>query len=594
MSDTTFVPGAVIASTWLNDVNDVVYGPTSPAGTFRAQLVASSGSSLVGHIASGTGAVATTTQAKLRERISVKDFGATGDGVTNDTAAIQAAITAAGAGKALYFPAGTYILTATLNALSNQSFEGDGPNNTILRRDTDYGDTIAFAAAGACSIRNMWFRHSNLPDPADVTLANKVTSASAHVRLTGGQGVVIEDCWFWRMPVQVEIADGSLIKINRCHMQGVWDTAYVAMQEGRASVRIGNVAYSQLISITTCYFGGSASVARNVTYTSSDSGASIYSIAEDRGNLYGIEVIRCEDLLIDGCYFGGNAETSLQVNPAASAVSLNHRILGNFFDGAGTNGAQIKYTTQSNGTYSTDVSIANNVFVGALLTFQGIVVINGLGTQPTLTGFNITGNVLQAMVGSAMLFYNAQGGVVANNTIGSYNGRNTSAGGDVTFSAGAYIGADSRNILFNGNIVGGATNSFGSPSFCYLAIVLTAAHGTIVEKNTVVIGSGLTGTLNGKIDKRLIQFTAAGNYTILGNEDVVVVNKTVGGATQVNLPALVPVGWAVTVKDGKGDAAANPIALIGTIDGAVNLTMNVNYQVKTVVWTGNEWNVIGS
>lgn len=39
----------------------------------------------------GSGAVATTVQAKLRETVSVKDFGAVGDGVTNDAPAIQAA-----------------------------------------------------------------------------------------------------------------------------------------------------------------------------------------------------------------------------------------------------------------------------------------------------------------------------------------------------------------------------------------------------------------------------------------------------------------------------------------------------------------------
>src|SRR5205085_11533274 len=41
----------------------------------------------------GTGAVTTTVNAKLREIVSVKDFGAACDGTTNDTAAVQAAIT---------------------------------------------------------------------------------------------------------------------------------------------------------------------------------------------------------------------------------------------------------------------------------------------------------------------------------------------------------------------------------------------------------------------------------------------------------------------------------------------------------------------
>lgn len=60
----------------------------------------------------GTGAVVGTVQAKLRESVSVKDFGAVGDGVTNDTAAFAAAsayITVQGGGK-LVIPQGTYIV----------------------------------------------------------------------------------------------------------------------------------------------------------------------------------------------------------------------------------------------------------------------------------------------------------------------------------------------------------------------------------------------------------------------------------------------------------------------------------------------------
>ena len=65
-----------------------------------ALLAASGGSALVGFIQAGTGAVARTAQAKMREQISVKDFGAVGDEATDDTTAIQAAITAVKIGRA--------------------------------------------------------------------------------------------------------------------------------------------------------------------------------------------------------------------------------------------------------------------------------------------------------------------------------------------------------------------------------------------------------------------------------------------------------------------------------------------------------------
>lgn len=65
----------------------------------------------------GAGAVERLASEKLKEWVSVKDFGAVGDGVADDTAAIQLAINAA-YGKTLYVPAGTYLLsTPTSGAL---------------------------------------------------------------------------------------------------------------------------------------------------------------------------------------------------------------------------------------------------------------------------------------------------------------------------------------------------------------------------------------------------------------------------------------------------------------------------------------------
>jgi hypothetical protein len=86
------------------------------ANSDLAALAASNGSSLIGFIQAGIGAVARTVQSKLRDTVSVKDFGAVGNGVADDTAAIQAAITYA---KTLTAPElivdyGTYLTSASL------------------------------------------------------------------------------------------------------------------------------------------------------------------------------------------------------------------------------------------------------------------------------------------------------------------------------------------------------------------------------------------------------------------------------------------------------------------------------------------------
>lgn len=87
----------------------------------------------------GVGAVATTVQDKLRESASVKDFGAVGDGVTDDTAAIQAAsdyVNSLGGGT-LYFPQGDYIITAPITVYSNMRVIGAGGAATKITKTTD-------------------------------------------------------------------------------------------------------------------------------------------------------------------------------------------------------------------------------------------------------------------------------------------------------------------------------------------------------------------------------------------------------------------------------------------------------------------------
>src|SRR5690606_19238273 len=87
--------------------------------------------------------------------VNVKDFGATGDGSTDDRTAIQAAITAA-AGRTVYFPkpSVTYKLTGTVTISSSTTLKGD---EATLQRTGATSDMLAISSASDIRIDGLRF-----------------------------------------------------------------------------------------------------------------------------------------------------------------------------------------------------------------------------------------------------------------------------------------------------------------------------------------------------------------------------------------------------------------------------------------------------
>jgi hypothetical protein len=82
---------------------------------------------------------------------NVRNFGAVGDGTTDDTAAITAAIAATRG--VVYFPAGSYLVTDTLTVTADRiTLQGDGPNKTLIVFNPTTAKTCFDLTKGASSI----------------------------------------------------------------------------------------------------------------------------------------------------------------------------------------------------------------------------------------------------------------------------------------------------------------------------------------------------------------------------------------------------------------------------------------------------------
>ena len=547
------------------------------------------GANLVPVVQAGTTARTTLDGVSNYVNASVKTFGAVGDGVADDTVAVQAAVTAAGVGGRVYFPTGTYLLSSTINCLANQQLIGNGVNNTIIRRFADYGNTFNFVNAGSANIRQMWFYHGTIPNVGFTTLTNLATTGS-HIRFQNAQGALIEDCWFWRMPFQINLEQGAGVRINRCNIQGCWNNFYPAAQEGIAGIYVGSVAYIQLVDIIDCYFAGSNSGAQSVNFTISDNGTQTVNFTgTNAGNQYAILVNECEGLLIDDCYLGGNTQSNILLS-ARGAIS-QVRITNNYFDGAGYAAPMINISPQNNTNYAILVNIANNHFNGEFAAYQSIGSNNAFGLTPTIVNFQITGNTMQANIGSGIFLRQAQGGLIANNVVAGYNARNLTPGGDVNYCTGIYV-VNSVSVKIDSNIVGGGVNNALPSAFTYQGVILAGTVVNVTEKNTVHNGTGTTGTIRGRVAQYTVVNSSGTNYQLLGTEETLVINNTTAASIQVTPPTLVPVGYAVTIKDGAGNASTRPIQFLGTVDGAVNPSYNTNYFFKTFLWNGTQWNTI--
>ena len=109
---------------------------SNPAGTNNLTIGNAAGVVTANtSIGFATAANVQTTKTNLNVTLNVKDYGAIGDGASNDTTAINAAIAALTNFSTLYFPAGSYLVTpgsiTAFSSLSHVTIMGDGYSSQL-------------------------------------------------------------------------------------------------------------------------------------------------------------------------------------------------------------------------------------------------------------------------------------------------------------------------------------------------------------------------------------------------------------------------------------------------------------------------------
>jgi hypothetical protein len=168
------------------DVVEALVGISIATGTIYATNV--------NYVAPYTNAVTQTVETKLAQTISVKDFGAKGDGVTNDTAALRAALSAS---SNIYFPPGIYIVdgtdTGTLLTItnSNVTIYGSGYSTTRIQAKSGVNGFNWISGDGSSHanivIKDIWFYGNN---------SSRGTGEDYILTFNNMQNILVEDCRF--------------------------------------------------------------------------------------------------------------------------------------------------------------------------------------------------------------------------------------------------------------------------------------------------------------------------------------------------------------------------------------------------------------
>jgi polygalacturonase len=297
--------------------------------------------------------------------LNVKDYGATGNGTTNDRTAIVNGISAAlSAGKTLYFPSGTYLVGSTITLSSNTRMMGAG-DSTIFK--------MPAMAAGQ-------------PRPAPTYVFN----------LSNKSGIKISDMQFaqyeWEDNIGAFYATGN----QNCTIQRI---RFTNLRQGfKLGTSASNPAHNWLIEdiVATATWQPMfiadvhESTFNRLTFNTPNDYTATgrpHTIYAEQGN---------EDLTFNDCVLTEGAGYTLSLY-AESSPRPSTRITFNNLTVDATNG-RLPIYIGGPGAVWTDVVFNNLTLICPQYISEALIQLSGVGVDVTFNDIDATGNASSYLV----------------------------------------------------------------------------------------------------------------------------------------------------------------------------------------------------
>ena len=389
--------------------------------------------------------------------LNVVDYGATGNGTTDDTAAIQLAVTDAYAQqKALYFPSGTYLMSSTITMGNNTAdaakfcyFFGDGKDSVIKVNAANVNpflwqgpnpnvDGSGNRIDGRILIKNLKFQG---PSSASSN------TNSIGVKFYGVQGITLQNCTFGGWVNGEYYQNCDIVSRYNIFSQSNYN-AINSAATGYALTGAGQLnsfnTYGGLIANSTnlgvLYVGGLSPCFFGTNFVLN--GASIFFSPNNAGG----NTVTINPQVI-GCYFENDLGTSIQFGGGNGIVRGGVIQGNNFISAAAT--ALITISNYSNGTSGIQRGIVSNNTYD--ITYSGSSYITQTSSSEKIDVQNLNNTPIGDVTPSTGVFTKVNSGLILKPSIAS-------AGTVDILSIGTFAGVASISITITASGVGTSTS----------------------------------------------------------------------------------------------------------------------------------------